>query len=216
MSDTASADMGPIDLAPFFERYDRRNRLVFVAAISASLVMTAVISAHGPPAPGWMSAKAAATAWWFGILFAPVFLVGWYGFGELMALGRRKGRPPAGPLPTGPDDVRNGVRLANAGFACNVVLTATVLVQQALWVSFVLGYRVSAGEWIARGIMLAVGAATIYLGNLWPRMPVPRARDRTAAIRMKANRISGWIMVIVGLLIVLLGLFLPLIERHRA
>jgi hypothetical protein len=213
MTDTSQIDLGLTDLAPFFERFDRRNRLVFVAAISVSLVMSAVILAHGPPTPGWMPAKAAATAWWFAILFTPVFLVGWYVFGEFIALGRRRGRPPAGPLLTGTDDARNGVRIANAGFAFNLVLMATTVIGQALWMPFVFGYRVSAGEWIARAIMLAVGAATIYLGNLWPRTPVPRAPERTAAIRMKVNRISGWMMVITGLLAVLLGLFLPFL-RH--
>jgi hypothetical protein len=79
--------------------------------------------------------------------------------------------------------------------------------------SLVFGYRIP-GDLIARVIMLVVGAVTIYLGNLWPRMPTPRAPERTAAIRMKANRISGWVMVISGLLVVLLGLFLPLLVPH--
>jgi hypothetical protein len=64
--------------------------------------------------------------------------------------------------------------------------------------------------------MVTEGAVTIYLGNLWPRMPTPRAQGRKAAIMMKANRISGWVMVIFGLLVVLLGLFLPLLHPgHR-
>jgi hypothetical protein len=219
MTDTASPDLGPIDLAPFFERYDRKNRLVFVAAISASLTMSAVMFAHGPPAAGWIHPQAAETARWFGILFAPVFLAGWYVFGALMAHGRRKSRSPVGPLPTSEDDARNGVRVANAGFVWNLILTATMIVQQALWLPFVFGYRVAAGVLIARAIMLTVGAATIYLGNLWPRMPAPRAPGRTAAIRMKVNRISGWVMVVFGLLVILLGLFLPLLVpglRHPA
>jgi hypothetical protein len=208
------SDTTPTDLAPFFERYDHRNRLVFVAAISASLVMSAVIFAHGPPSTAGIGVNSPVMAWWFGIVFAPLFLVGWWTFGELIALGRRKGRPPAGPLPTGADDVRNSVRIANAGFAFNLALTATVIMQQALLLApFVFGYRVSAGEWIGRVTMLAVGVATIYLGNLWPRMPVPRGPERTAVIRMKVNRISGWIMVISGLLIVLLGLFLPILHH---
>jgi hypothetical protein len=199
-------------MAPFFARYDRRNRLLFVTAIPASLVMSAVIFVHGPPATGWMPAKSAATAWWFGILFTPVFLIGWYGFGELVGLGRRKTSLPDGSQPAGADDARNSVRIANAGFVCNLVLTATMIIQQALWVPFVFGYRVAMGEWIARGIMVAVGAVTIYLGNLWPKMPTAREPERGAAIRMKVNRFSGWMMVIVGLLIVLLGLFLPLLH----
>jgi hypothetical protein len=79
--------------------------------------------------------------------------------------------------------------------------------------SLVFGYPVP-GVLIARVIMVTEGAVTIYLGNLWPRMPTPRASDRKAAIMMKANRISGWVMVIFGLLVVLLGLFLPLLHPH--
>jgi hypothetical protein len=93
---------------------------------------------------------------------------------------------------------------------------ATVVTQQALWVPFVFGYRISAGVWIARVTMILVGAAAIYLGNVWPRMPVPRVPERRAAVRMKVNRASGWMMVICGLVVVLLGLFLPLVVHHRA
>ena len=209
MTDTSFTDM-----APFFERYDRRNRLVFTAAVSASLVMSTVILAHGPPAGEGSGPRDPLVQWWFAILFTPAFLAGWWTFGELIALGRRKAALPDGRQPAGADDARNGVRIANAGFASNLVLTATVVIGQALWMPFIFGHRVSAGEWIARATMVAVGAATLYLGNLWPRMPVPRAPERTAAIRMKANRISGWIMVIVGLGVALLGLFLPVLMRH--
>jgi hypothetical protein len=207
MTDTTS-----IDLVRFFERYDSKNRLVFVAAISASLVMSAVIFAHGP---AWgLGPARAVTTWWYGVLFSPLFIAGWWTFGELVALGRRKGRPPAGPLPTAADDVRNGVRIANAGFAFNLAMTVTVVAAQASMVPLVFGYKVPAAEWIASAAMLAVGAATIYLGNLWPRMPAPRTPDRTSAIRMKANRVSGWVMVITGLLVILLGLFMPYLQHH--
>jgi hypothetical protein len=210
MTDTSLTDM-----APFFERHDRRSRLIFVAAISASLVMSAVIFAHGPPTIGGTGVNAPVVQWWFGILFTPVFLVGWYGFGELLAIGRRKASLPDGRQPAGAEDARNGRRIANAGFAYTLALTVNAVIQQALWVPFVFGYRVAIGEDIARATMVAVGAATIYLGNVWPRMPTPRAPERTAAIRMKANRFIGWFVVMFGLLVLLLGLFLPLLMHHR-
>jgi hypothetical protein len=210
------SDASVTDLAPFFQRYDQRNRLVFAAALSASLVMSAVIFAHGPPAGSGTGIRSPQAEWGFALLFTPVFLIGWWTFAELIALGRRQAALPDGRQPAGADDARNGVRIANAGFASNLVLTVTVVIGQALWIPFVFGRQVSAGEWIARGTMLAVGAATVYLGNLWPRMPVAREPGRTAAMRMKVNRISGWIMVMVGLLVVLLGLFLPLVTRHPA
>jgi hypothetical protein len=70
-----------------------------------------------------------------------------------------------------------------------------------------LGYPV--GFLIPRVTMIAVGAVTIYLGNVWPRMPTPRGPEPRAAATMKVNRRVGWFMVIFGLLIVLFGLFLP-------
>jgi hypothetical protein len=215
MSDMTSTDLGQTDMAPFFRRYDQRYRLVLVAALAASLVMSAFVLAHGPLAAGSAPPQVAATAWWFGLLFGPAVIVGWWTFGELMALGRRKARLPDGREPAGADDARNGLRIARAGFTFTLALMATVVTQQALMVTFLFGYRISAGEWIARATMILVGAVTIYLGNVYPRLPVPRALEQKAAIRMKANRVSGWMMVISGLLVVLLGLFLPLVVHHR-
>src|SRR5215469_10680132 len=81
--DKPMTDITSIDLVRFFERYDARNRLIFVAALSASLVMSAVVFAHGPNLG--LGAARAATTWWFGIVFAPLFIVGWWTFGELVA-----------------------------------------------------------------------------------------------------------------------------------
>jgi hypothetical protein len=204
MTDTTS-----IDLGPFFERYDLRNRLVFVAAIAASLALSAVIFLHGVLMPGAPRAIPA-VVWGLGVVFPPVFIVGWWIFGELLALGRRRTSLPDGRLPASADDASNGVRIANGGFAFNLVVTATVIAQQALMALFVLGYP-PVGDLILRATTVTLGVVTIYLGNLWPRMPTPRAPERKAVVRMKVNRFSGWLMVTVGLLVVLLGLFLPLL-----
>jgi hypothetical protein len=194
------------DLAPFFDRHDRRNRLAFVAALCASLALSAVIYAHGAPASA-ASAAIRATMSVFGIALPPVFIVGWWIVGELMARGRRKSSQPDGRHLAGADDARNGVRIANRGFVFNVVVTAAVIVQQAVIALIAFGQPV--GDLIPRATMVAAGAVTIYLGDLWPRMPTPRDPQRTA--RMRANRLGGWVMVSFGLLAVLLGLFLPVI-----
>ncbi len=215
-TDPALPDGDPTDLGSFFRRYDRRNRLVLGAAICASLVLSAVIATR-LLATGGAGLKGLPVVWAIGVVFGPVFIAGWWTFGELIAWGRHKASPPDGSHPAGADDARNGVRIANAGFAFNLVLIANAIAGQALMATIVFRYPVP-GELITRMIMVAVGAATIYLGNLWPRLPTPRAPERTAAMRMKANRVSGWVMVIFGLLIVLLGLFLPLLYpwmRHR-
>ena len=200
-------DMTLADMAPFFVRYDHRNRLVSVAAISASLVLSAVIFAHGPRATGATSATPSAAGWEFAIVFTPLLILAWWGFTELMARRRRREAAPDGRHPAGADDARNGMRVANGGFVFRLGLNAALVAQQAFWVLVTFGYP--AGGWIPRATTVAVGAVTIYLGNLWPRMPTPRAPEHTAAKVMKINRLSGWVMVIVGTLAVLLGLFMP-------
>jgi hypothetical protein len=207
MTDTTLTDLGP-----FFERYDRRQRLVFVAALPASLVLSAVIFAHnlfvtehGVKLP----AVVVASMWAFGIVFPPAFMAGWWIFTERMARRRRMQAPRDGSHPASVDDARNGMRIANGGFAFNVGVTASVFIQQAFIALIVLGFPL--GDLIPRATCVAVGAVTIYLGNLMPRMPVARAPERTAAIRMKIYRRSGWLMVVFGLLVVALGVFLPLI-----
>jgi uncharacterized membrane protein len=208
--------MGSTDMAPFFARYDRRLRRLMVTALSASLVLSAVIFSHSVLAAGGAGAKPAAIVWWLGIAGPPVFIGAWWVFTELMAWGRRKTSQPDGSLPTNVDDARNGKRVANAGFVFTIGLIAAGLAQQALIVPMAYGYPLgySVGHSIARVIMVVVGAVMIYLGNLWPRVPTPRAPERQAAIQMKTHRVIGWLMVILGLLIVLLGLFLPLLQPH--
>jgi hypothetical protein len=208
-TDPALADGPATDLGPFFKRYDRRNRLVLGASLAAGLALSAVIAEHlltaGAPAP-----RLVGPAWAMGVVIPPLLIAGWWTFGELIALGRRKDAQPDGRYPAGADDARNGVRLANAGFAFNLVLLAATITGQVLMLTAAFGYPVR-GDLITRAIMVVEGAVTIYLGNLWPRMPTPRAPERIAAIKMKANRVSGWVMVVAGLLMILLGLFLPLL-----
>lgn len=215
-TDPALTDASATDLGPFFKRYDRRNRLVLGAALVVSLVLSAVIAAH-LLTTGGAGLKRLPVVWGMGIMFPPLFIAGWWTFGELIALGRRKHYRPDGSHPAGAVDARNGVRIANAGFVFNLALMANSIVGQVLMASMVFGYRIP-GDLIARVLMLLVGAVTIYLGNLWPRMPTPRAPERKAAMTMKANRISGWVLVTIGLLMILLGLFLPLLVpglRHH-
>jgi hypothetical protein len=215
-TDPAFADGPSTDLSPFFRRYDRRNRIVLGAALGAGLVLSAVVATRllttGAPVP-----RLAPPAWIMGVVFPPLLIAGWWTFGELIALGRRKHNQPDGSHPAGADDARNGVRLANAGFAFNLVLLAATITGQVLMVLMVLGIHIR-GDLIARAIMVVEGGVTIYLGNLWPRMPTPRVPERKAAATMKANRVSGWVMVVFGLLMILLGLFLPLLVpglRHQ-
>jgi hypothetical protein len=204
MSDTTLTDLGP-----FFERYDRRNRCLMVTGICASLILSALIATRllATGAPGL---KGVAVMWGTGVVFSPLFISAWSAFGVLTALRRRKAASPDGRHPLGAVDAGNGMRIVNAGFAFNLALIGTMLTGQLLMamLAFGFGHQVR-GDLVARAIMLTVGAATIYLGNLWPRMPVSRAPAQKAALRMKANRYAGWLLVIIGLLIALWGLFFP-------
>ena len=206
MTDTTLTDM-----APFFDRYDHRQRLVFVAALSASLVLAAVIATHGV-LTGAVGPRPVAAVWGLGVLFPPLFVVAWWSVAEHMARSRRRSSQPDGRHPASADDARNGMRIANAGFVFNVVVTATVIGTQAIMALLAFGYPT--GDVVPRATTVAVCVVTIYLGNLWPRMPTARGADRQSANGMKANRAGGWLMVVFGLLAVLVGLFMPFLHSY--
>jgi hypothetical protein len=210
LTDKTPNDLGLTDLGPFFERYDRRNTRVMAMGLVASLILSTAIATRLLTAtpPGL---KGIGVIWGSGVVFTPLFLAAWWIFGGLMALRRRKAAPLDGSHPAGPDDARNGVRIANAGFVFNIALIVAMLAGQVLMALLVFGFGQQVrGDWIARGITLTVGFATIYLGNLWPRMPVSRAPEQKAAAKMKANRYAGWFMVIVGVLVTLWGVIMPI------
>ena len=207
MTDTAMTDLGP-----FFDRHDQRTRLTSVAALSASLVLSAVICAHLVLSPGGIFPRLVPPIWAFGVCFGPVFILGWWAYTEWMSGRRRRSAPPGGGHPAGPIDARDGVRVANGGFAFHLGVNVSVVLQQAVMALTAFGYPT--GDMVPRATCVVIGLATIYLGNLWPRMPVARTPERTAAKLMKAHRVGGWVMVTCGLLVLALGLFLPLVEPH--
>jgi hypothetical protein len=212
--DPSAPDAPLTDMAPFFDRFDRRVRRLLAVSLCVSLVLSAVIFTHSLDTAAATGAKIPRVVWVMGIAFAPLLTAVWWIFTELTALGRRKASRPDGRYPASLDDARNGMRIANGGLLFTAALAGTAILQQAMMVPFAYGYRFAVGEWVARAMMLAVGAATLYLGNLWPRMPTARTPQRTAAIAMRANRVSGWVMVVFGLLLVLLGLLLPVIKPY--
>ena len=194
-------DMTRADLARFHQRYDLKQRLLFAAALSASLVLAAVLFAHNLLATE--APRASAFVRWFPILFSPLAIGAWWGAQEFIVRWR-DGRPPMSA-----DDAPNGVRIAKAGFLFSLALTAVVLGAQAVGALAAFGYTVS--DWIPRATAVAFGVALVCLGNVWPRMPTPRTQARKAAAEMKINRTWGWVMVLLGLGMVLQGLLLPLL-----
>lgn len=197
------------DMRPFFARHDRNTRLLMAASLCITLLLAALIATRltAVPLPRLKG------VWEMGVFFPPTVAIGWGIFTEYM-MRSKKHRIVRDEAPLmNADDARNGMRIANAGFAFTAVLMAVVIIQQLLMTS--LAFRIYMGPLvgfsIARVTTIAVGLVTIYLGNLWPRMPVSRAPERKAAATMKANRGAGWFMVIVGVLVVLWGLFMPYI-----
>jgi hypothetical protein len=211
MSDTLSPEM-----TAFYQLYDRRMRRLMGAALCASLLLAAIIATRLPDA-GAAGTRLAGTLWWFGVLITPAFTAAWWLFTELMAQGRRKASPPDWRLPMTADDARNARRISHAGFVFTLALAATGIANQSLVAALALGHPLGypAGQWIARAIMVIVGAVTMYLGNVWPRMPILRAPEQKPAAQMKVHRLIGWSLVIFGLMIVLLGFFLPLLQAPR-
>jgi hypothetical protein len=196
-------DMTSAEMSRFYGRYDNRNRLLFVAALSASVVLSAVNLTHGLEVVAPHGAKAIKTMWAFGIVFPPLFTLAWWIAME--GIARWRDGLPAASRDSGP----NGVRIANAGFFYNIALIAAVLGAQTLVTLSTFGY--AAGDWFPRAMGLGIGAALICLGNVWPRLRTRPVSDPKAAQAMKINRIWGWIMVLMGAASILSGLFLPLL-----
>ena len=200
------------DLAPFFRRYDRRNRLLLGTAFCASLILATAIATRmlSVELPGL---KGVPVVWGMGVVFSPLFIALWWTFGEVMTRWRRKTLPPDGSQLAGEVDARNGMRIANAGFIFNIGVVTAIFSGQAVMalVAFRIHLGYSFGIWMAQATCIVVGAVTIYLGNLWPRMPVSHAPEKKPAATMKTNRHAGWFMVIVGLLVMAWGLFMPVI-----
>ena len=187
-------DMTQAGMVRFHQRYDLKQRLLYAASLSASLVLSAVMLAHGTLTGGGLQ--------WFTIAFFPLFIGAWWVAQEFIVRWRD------GRLPMSEDDAPNGVRIANAGFLFSVALMACLLGGQTVATLATFGYAVT--DWVPRATMVACGVALICLGNVWPRLPTPRARAARAAKEMKINRLWGWVMVLQGLGLVLLGPFLPL------
>jgi len=198
------------DLGPFFERHDRRNHRVMVAATCASVALSATIAIRLLTSEAAASLRGVETLWGTGVVFTPIFIVAWWAFGAMVAVRRRKRARADGSHSLGPVDAGNGMRIADAGFVYSLVVVGAMLAAQVSMALLVFGLgRQIRGDWISRAIMLTVGAAAIYFGNIYPRMPVSRSDEHKAALRMKVNRYSGWFVVIVGLGIFLWGLLLP-------
>ncbi len=202
------SDMTLTDMAPFFDRHERRFRRVVIALVCTSLAVAAGIFAYGAlttGSPGTILVKL-----WTSILFYPLFgAVFWIG-STLYARARLV--PPGVRPPTNPDDARNVALVANAGFIYLLCIGVIMIATQA---GLALGYfgilppLHRSGVWITRASVVATGILVIYFGNAWSRTPMARTPEYMAVAMMRFKRLLSWLIVLYGLLMVLAALFLP-------
>jgi len=204
MTDTTLVEMGP-----FFERHDRKTLRTYVAMLSISLILSAVIFARAMGEAGAPETTGAIVAeLWMPVGQGPLTIVAlWI---ASWAYGRTRPSPPDGRFPMNPDDARNVERVANAGAVFVTGFCVVVIAGQAVWLLWSMGLLPHAETWGFRATLVAIGALCVHFGNVSPRLPTPRAPEAKPGVRMKYNRLGGWMTVILGLLLALGGLFLPL------
>ena len=205
MTDTPS-----LDVPPSLQGHDRKTRWTYIAMLSVSLGLSAIIFAHALRLVG--SFGVVVGDLWNQIVTPPLIIGGlwlastWY--------ARKRPWSLDGRDPTNPDDLRNLARVANAGYVFVTGFGLVAIAGQAYWVLLIFDILQPPGGdpphwWIVRPLLVAVGALMIYFGNVSPRMPAPRVPQANPAVRMKYNRLSGWMYVVFGALLALAALFTP-------
>ena len=195
-----------VDMGPFLARHDRRTRWTCLAMLSISLALSAVVfvpALLGTGAPG-----AVVAALWMPFGQAPLTIVALWIASTLY--DRTRPPSPDGRYPMNPDDARSVTRVANAGAVFVTGFGVVMIAGQALWMLWSSGVLPNAEEWGFRATLVAIGALCIHFGNASPRLPTPRTPELKPGVRMKYNRLGGWMTVILGLLLALSGLVLPL------
>lgn len=110
------------------------------------------------------------------------------------------------------DDARNVRRFANAGTVFVIGFNTAIIAGQAAWLLSTLGALPPTfpdSDWNVRASLVVMGALSIYIGNVTPRTPTSRASGTRPAVRMRFNRLTGWVIVIFGASLALAGLLLP-------
>ncbi len=199
-------DTDLVDMKPFLKRHDRRARRTLAATLTVSLALSVFIFARAAlmvRAPGDVL-----LALWMPVVQGPLTIGALWIASALY--GRKRPLPFDGRLPMNPDDARNAARVANAGLVFVTGFGVVAIAGQVSWLLWKAGLLPHAGDWGFRATLAAIGALSVYFGNVSTRMPTPRAPEAKPGIRMKYNRLAGWMCVLLGLGIALTGLFLPL------
>ncbi|MBS1240467.1 MAG: hypothetical protein H6R45_1173 [Proteobacteria bacterium] len=199
-------DTNLVDMKPFLERHERRARHIFIAMLSVSLTLSAVVFTRAVlkgGAPGEVLLTL-----WMPVVQGPLTIgVLWI---ASALYGRKRPLPFDGSLPMNPDDARNAARVANAGLVFVTGFGVVAIAGQVFWLLWKAGLLPDAGDWGFRATLAAIGALSAYFGNVSTRMPTPRAPEAKPGVRMKYNRLAGWMCVLLGLGFAFAGLFLPL------
>ncbi len=206
----ASKDPPMPDMPPSLEHHDRKTRWTYIAMLSASLTLSAVIFVHAMQQIGSLGMVLGGL--WNQIVMGPLMIGSlwlaslYYARKRPWALDRRD--------PTNPDDLRNLAQLAGAGYLFVTGFGLIAIAGQAYWVLLIFDVLQPPsgsppGWWVWRAMMLAAGALMIQFGNIAPRTPAPRAPEANPSVRMKWNRLTGWMYVVFGALLALAALFTP-------
>ncbi len=207
---TGAIHTTPADMAPFFQRHDRRTRRTYIAMLSLSLALSAIIFTRGLLTTG-AAPGAVLAGLWTPIIMGPLTIILLWISSAIYGRSRPAAQPD-GSFPMNADDARNVERVANAGAVFVTGMCAIMIAAQSAWLGASVGLLqlpATAGEWVLRAILLGTGALSIYFGNVWPRIPTPRAPEQNPAAHIRYNRLGGWLTVMFGLMLGLAA-FLPL------
>jgi hypothetical protein len=197
-------------MPPSLRHHDRKTLWTYVAMLSASLTLSATILAHAMRRIG--SVDVVLTGLWHQVVTPPLIIGGlWF---ASLYYARKRPWSHDGRDPTNPDDLRNLARLASAGYLFVTGFGLIAIAGQAYWVLLIFDVvqppgGAPANWWMWRAMMLAAGLLMVQFGNISPRMPAPRVPEANPAVRMKWNRLTGWMYVASGALLALSALFTP-------
>jgi MFS family permease len=203
-------DTTQTEVARTLQRHDSKTRWTYIAMLSISLILSAIIFTDAMLLIG--SVGIVIGGLWNQIVMGPLII----GSLWLASTWYARKRPWSldGRDPTNPDDMRNLARLANAGYWFVTGFSLIAIAGQVYWVLLVFDVLQPPGGtlpdwWVARALMLGAGALMIFFGNISPTAPTPRVPEANPAVRMKYNRLTGWMYVVFGVLLWLAALFTP-------
>lgn len=179
---------------------------ILLALFGVSVVLAVIIFAGGL-AVGQTAADIVADIWELVLLCPALILMIWF-CGRIAAEQARRTLPPD----LSEDARRNAWTVARTGRRFAIGFCLIVLAVQGVWALGMAGVP-QALNWnpdiFMRLVFAAIGLLFIYIGNVMPKTPLPRAARDNPGPQLRLNRISGWVWVLHGATIAIGALLLP-------